>query len=202
MREGMTDKQPTDDAAAIPGDFAPEGSEAHATEAREPVVETAAPQTLEEQILSLADERDAAMDLLLRSQAELENFRKRANRERDEERRYAALPLVRDLLPGLDNLQRALDAARHSDDLSAMLQGVEMVTTQIDEVLARHGALPIAAIGEPFDPNKHEAIQQMPSADHPPMTVIEEVERGYTLNDRVVRPSKVIVSVAPPQPSA
>ncbi len=148
-------------------------------------------------LAELAAERDAANDRALRSQAELENYRKRVQRERDEERRYAALPLVQDLLPGLDNLQRALDAARHTDDLAAMLQGVEMVAAQIDEILSRHGAKPIVAVGEPFDPNLHEAIQQMPSAAHPPMTVIDEVERGYTLNDRVVRPSKVIVSVAP-----
>ncbi len=148
-------------------------------------------------LAELAAARDAANDRALRSQAELENYRKRVQRERDEERRYAAIPLVQDLLPGLDNLQRALDAARHTDDLSAMLQGVEMVAAQIDEILSRHGAKPIVAVGEPFDPNLHEAIQQMPSAELPPMTVIDEVERGYTLNDRVVRPSKVIVSVAP-----
>ncbi len=195
----MTDQQPTDDAAEIPGDFVKGVSEAPSDEPREPVEETDAPLSLEAQLQFVADERDAAKDQLLRSQAELENYRKRANRERDEERRYAALPLVRDLLPGLDNLQRAIDAARHTDDLSAMLQGVEMVSVQIDEVLTRHGAVPIPSVGEPFDPNKHEAIQQMPSADHPPMTVIDEVERGYMLNDRVVRPSKVIVSVAAPK---
>ena len=149
-------------------------------------------------LATLAAERDDLRDKLFRLHAEMENFRKRVNRERDEERRFAALPIVRDLLPGLDNLQRAIDAARHTDDLSAMLQGVEMVSAQINEVLTRHGAVPIPSVGEPFDPNKHEAIQQMPSADHPPMTVLDEVERGYTLNDRVIRPSKVIVSVTPP----
>lgn len=194
----MNEQQPTHDAAEIPGDFVKGVSEAPSTEEREPATQESAPRTLEEQLQSLADERDAARDQLLRTQAELENFRKRANRERDEERRYAALPLLRDLLPGLDNLHRAIDAAQHTDDLSAMLQGIEMVLSHIDEVLTHHGAVPIPSVGEPFDPNKHEAIQQMPSADHPPMTVIDEVERGYTLSDRVVRPSKVIVSVAPP----
>lgn len=152
---------------------------------------------LDDQIAALTQERDAAYNQLLRTQAELENYRKRMQRERDEERRFAALPLLRDLLPGMDNLQRALDAARHTDDLAAMLKGVEMVAAQIDDVLTRHGAKPIDAVGLPFDPNLHEAIQQMASADQPPMTVIDEVERGYTLNDRVIRPSKVIVSVSP-----
>ncbi|MBX3438147.1 MAG: nucleotide exchange factor GrpE [Planctomycetaceae bacterium] len=149
-------------------------------------------------LVEMTAERDAALDRALRTQAEWENYRRRIQREREDERRFAALPFVRDLLPSLDNLQRALDAGRHTDDLSAMLQGVEMVASQIGDVLTRHGAEPIVAVGEPFDPNRHEAIQQMASADHPPMTVIDEVERGYTLHDRVVRPSKVIVSVAPP----
>ena len=160
------------------------------------------PHSLDAQLQALAEERDAARDRFLRSQAELENYRKRVQREREEERRYAALPLLRDLLPGMDNLQRALDAARHTDDLAAMLQGVEMVALQFEEILKRHGAEPITAVGEPFDPNRHEALQQMPSADHPPMTIIDEIERGYRLHDRVIRPSKVIVSVAPPNAAA
>ncbi len=148
-------------------------------------------------VRQLIEERDAAREQVLRAQAELENYRKRVSREREDERRYATLPLIRDLLPSLDNLQRALDAARHADDLSGMLQGVEMVSHQIDAVLAQHGATPIAAVGEPFDPNRHQAIQQIPSAAVPPMTVMDEVERGYALHDRVIRPSSVIVSVAP-----
>lgn len=194
----MNEERETDDASQIPGDFVKgiheEPADAETGEAAESNVDGSP----EDPLQQLVDERDAAKDHALRAQAELENFRKRANRERDEERRYAALPLVRDLLPSLDNLQRALDAASHTDDLSAMLQGVEMVSAQIQEILSRHGTTPIPSVGEAFDPNKHEAIQQMPSADHPPMTVIDEVERGYMLNDRVVRPSKVIVSVAPP----
>ncbi|MGD9856964.1 MAG: nucleotide exchange factor GrpE [Planctomycetaceae bacterium] len=171
------------------------GDEPIASDADPPADATGTSQ--EHPLADVLAERDAAVDRALRSQAELENYRRRVQRERDEERRYAALPLVRDLLPGLDNLQRALDAAQHTDDLSAMLQGVEMVAGQIAEILTRHGAEPIVAVGEPFDPNRHEAITQMPSSEHPPMTVIDEVERGYTLHDRVVRPSKVIVSVAP-----
>jgi molecular chaperone GrpE len=154
------------------------------------------------QLRALADERDAARDQFLRSQAELENYRKRIQREREEERRYAAMPLLRDFLPGLDNLQRALDAARHTDDLAAMLQGVEMVAVQFEEIMKRHGAEPIPALGEPFDPHRHEAIHQMPAADRPPMTIIDEIERGYMLHDRIIRPSKVIVSVAPPHGAA
>ncbi|MCA9108931.1 MAG: nucleotide exchange factor GrpE [Planctomycetaceae bacterium] len=194
----MNEEHPTDHASQIPGDFV-EGVHEYPASASDQVSAAQSGEPFaEERVQQLIEERDAARDQTLRAQAELENYRKRSNRERDEERRFAALPIVRDLLPGLDNLQRAIDAARHTDDLSAMLQGVEMVSAQINEVLTRHGAVPIPSVGEPFDPNKHEAIQQMPSADHPPMTVLDEVERGYTLNDRVIRPSKVIVSVTPP----
>src|SRR5690606_20743417 len=103
--------------------------------------------------------------------------------------------------PGLDNLQRALQAAKTTRDLDQLVQGVQMVAQQLDDALARHNVTPIASHGEPFDPNVHEAIQQSPSNEHPALTVLHEVERGYKLRDRVVRPSKVIVSSGPPENS-
>lgn len=142
-------------------------------------------------------ERDELRDLLLRTRAEMENIRKRMNRERDEERRYAVLPIVRELLPAIDNLHRALAAADREKNMDALLQGMQMVSRQVDEILSRHDVKAIPAVGQPFDPNLHEALQQVPSADHPPMTVIQEYERGFQLHDRVIRPSKVIVSSAP-----
>jgi molecular chaperone GrpE len=154
--------------------------------------------SLEEQLAATRHERDESRDRFLRAQAELENYRRRTQRELAEERRYAALPIVRDLLPVIDNFQRALDAARNSERAADLIEGLEMVIRQLEETLSRHGTTPIAADGEPFDPNLHEAVQQRPSADRPPMTVLQELERGYVLHDRVVRPSKVIVSTAPP----
>jgi len=144
-------------------------------------------------------ERDELRDLLLRTRAEMDNIRKRMNRERDEERRYAALPIARELLPAIDNLHRALTAGEQNKDADALLQGVEMVTKQLDDILARHEIKVIPALGEMFNPNLHEALQQVPTNEHPPMTIIQEYERGFQLHDRVVRPSKVIVSSAPPQ---
>jgi molecular chaperone GrpE len=194
----MAEQQPIDetvDASAGVADDAltsgQEGTDPEAAEQAEP--------SSDQRLQALADEANAAKDQALRAQAELDNYRKRTQRELAEERKYAALAVVRDLLPGLDNLQRAIDAGQNVEDLSAMLQGVEMVAGQFREILAKHGTTAIDAVGQPFDPNRHEAIQQMPSAEHPPMTVIDEVERGYQLHDRVVRPSKVIVSVAPPE---
>lgn len=143
-------------------------------------------------------QRDQFQDQWLRAQAELDNFRKRTQREAQQNRLYQSLPLIRDLLPGIDNLERAIVAAESSTSLEELLQGVRMVSQHFQDVLGRHAVESIPAVGEPFDPNKHEAVQQMPSADHPAMTVLNEVERGYQLHDRVIRPSKVIVSTVPP----
>jgi len=153
----------------------------------------------ESELATIAAERDANYDRWLRAQADLENLRKRTRKEAEEARKYAALPFVRDILPGLDNLGRAIAAGRSTHNCDELIQGVELVHRQIGDVLAKHGVVPIEAVGEPFDPNRHEAVQQAPSEKHPPMTVLDEAERGYMLHDRVVRPSRVVVSSAPPE---
>lgn len=182
--------------SATPGDASvPAGQENSPSESAQP--------SPEQELAQALSEKAELWDRCLRLQAEFENYRKRAAKERDEERRYAALPLIRDLLPTLDNLSRAIEAARDQSaaaegSLAGLRQGVEMVLAQAIEVLQRHGAEPIPAVGQIFDPNVHEALQQVPTTEHPPMTVVMEYERGYRLNDRVIRPSKVIVAVAPP----
>jgi molecular chaperone GrpE len=142
-------------------------------------------------------ERDDLKDKWARARAELDNYRKRVQRELEEDRKYAAAPLLQAILPGLDGLQRALKAASAARNADELIAGVEMVVKQFDVALANVGIRPIAAVGQPFDPHLHEAISQRPDAEHPPMTVVEEVERGYLLHDRVVRPSKVVVSSSP-----
>lgn len=149
------------------------------------------------QVEALTQERDATFQKYLRAQAEFDTARRRWRQELDEQRKYQSLPLVKDLLPSLDNLRRAVDAAKAGTSVEALKTGVEMVLKQIDEVLAKHEARPIAAIGKPFDPNLHEAITQIPTSDQPPMNVVLEAERGYQMHDRVVRPSKVGVAVSP-----
>ncbi|MCA9069483.1 MAG: nucleotide exchange factor GrpE [Planctomycetaceae bacterium] len=155
--------------------------------------------SLKEQLEAAVAERDENRNKWLRTEAELDNYRKRVQREAEELRKYQALSFVRDLLPGLDNLHRALQAAETSKNLDDLLKGLSMVTQQFDGILSQHSVKPIEAVGEPFDPNLHEAVQQFPSAEHPPMTVVQDLERGYILHDRVVRPSKVIVSSGPPE---
>jgi molecular chaperone GrpE len=142
-------------------------------------------------------ERDANSDQLLRAQAEQDNYRKRMQKERADERLYQAASFARAILPPLDNLERALSAAANSEQESELVAGVRMVAKQFADVLSGFSIKVIDAVGQPFDPNFHEAIQQMPSEEHPKMTVIQEVERGYQLHDRIIRPSKVIVSSGP-----
>jgi molecular chaperone GrpE len=162
-------------------------------------IETEGAEVASEQssIETLAKERDVNFEKYLRAQAELETARRRWRQEMDELRKYQALPLVKDLLPSLDNLRRAVDAANTGATVESLRTGVEMVLKQFDDTFMKHGARPIAALGEPFDPNLHEAITQIPTADQAPMQVVLEAERGYQMHDRVVRPSKVGVAVAP-----
>ena len=133
-----------------------------------------------------------ANERALRVQAELENYRKRTRREMEEERRYALLPFARDLLSVVDNLERALAAAR--GDNGGLLEGVKMVSAQLQNVLNQHQCVRIETVGKPFDPNVHQAIAQEASSEHPAGTVTREAQSGYKLFDRVVRPAQVFVS--------
>ena len=141
---------------------------------------------------------DELQNRMIRMQADTENFRRRIQREQDEARRFESLRLVRDLLPGLDGLNRAISSAEQTGDMQTLLDGIRMVSQQFRDTLKAHAAEPIDALGKPFDPNLHEALTQIPSAEHPPMTVLQVVEMGYRMHDRVVRPARVIVSSAPP----
>ncbi len=137
-----------------------------------------------------------ATDRTQRAQAELENYRKRARRELDDERRYALMPLLRDLLPVQDNLLRAIAAAEKQPEVVGYLAGIGMVAQTLEQTLARHHCKKIDALGKPFDPAIHEAIAQQPSGEHPPHTVLAVAQEGYMLHERVVRPAQVVVSVA------
>ncbi len=151
---------------------------------------------LEHDLDSLKCKLQEVEDRVLRSQAELENYRKRVRRERDEERQYAGLPLLRDLLPVVDNIERAIAAAEQADQASGLLEGFRMVASLLSSILAQHHCQPIDAAGASFDPHLHEAISQQPSQEHPDGTVLHVTQIGYTLHDRVVRPSQVVVSRA------
>ena len=142
-----------------------------------------------------------AGDRVLRTQAELENYRKRIRREIEEERRYANLPLMRDLLQVVNNIDRAIEAAENASAPADLLEGFKMVALQLGAVLEQHQCRRIEADGTPFDPNLHEAVSQQPSGEHPENTILHVVQEGYRLHDRVVRPSQVIISAAQPEES-
>jgi len=109
------------------------------------------------------------------------------------------MPLAGDLISSLDNLERAIAAASQAGDRSPLAQGVAMVHSQLLDVLRRHGVTRVDPLGKPFDPNLHEAVQQVPTAEHPPQTVVQVLEPGYLIHERVLRPARVVVSAAPQQ---
>ena len=170
----------------------------------QPDAEKTAPQAAAASLAEAVDELDQVQaklsemhDRFLRAQAELENYRKRARRELDDERRYAEINLVRDLLPIIDNLNRAIDASEKNADPALLRSALQMMSQQFDEVLKRHHCQVIAETGVPFDPQRDEAIMQQPDDSHPEHTVLSVVRVGLRLHDRVVRPAQVIVSKRP-----
>lgn len=147
------------------------------------------------ELAKLQQDLSEANEKILRGQAELENYRKRVRREMEEERRYALLPFARDLLAVVDNLERAIAAGQEGGDL---LDGVKMVSSQLQNVLNQHQCVRIDTVGQPFDPNVHQAIAQEASSEHPAGTVTREAQSGYKLFDRVIRPAQVFVSTGAP----
>jgi molecular chaperone GrpE len=172
-------------------------AKAHPQDTRH-VKEAGEPEQVESEVDRLQTELEEAKDRALRVHAELDNYRKRVARQMDEERRYANLPLIRDLLPVWDNVGRAIEAAEKTQETASLLEGFRIVAGELEGVLERHHCTKIDALGQPFNPHFHEAILQQP-ADTPPNTVLQVVRAGFCLHDRVVRPAQVIVSAAPPE---
>jgi len=146
---------------------------------------------LEEQLATKSVEAEEYLNRLQRLQADFENFRKRNLKEREELVKFASEGLICDLLPVLDNFERALAAKGDDQGLQA---GVEMIFRQLNEVLHKEGLQPICAVGEQFDPNLHQAVMMIESADHGDNEVIDEFQKGYTLKDKVIRPAMVKVA--------
>jgi molecular chaperone GrpE len=158
-----------------------------------------APQT--DQAMSLEDGADAKdkeiaelKDKYLRTLAEHENSRRRIRQQSEDSVRIQKENLLRDLLPIVDNLERAVDAAKGSSDGKSIVEGVRMVLASLMDFLKTNGVRPMASVGEQFDPNRHEAADQVPHPTHPPNTVVDEFHRGYLMNDKVLRPARVVVS--------
>jgi molecular chaperone GrpE len=146
-----------------------------------------------------AAKADENWDKYLRTVADLDNYRKRVGREKEELARFTTERVVTALLPTLDNLERAIDAAQtHGSENSALLQGLTQVHSQFRRTLMEFGLQEvIAGAGEPFDPNLHEAVSQVESPEHAEGHVVEQFQRGYKLADRLLRPARVVVSKGP-----
>lgn len=152
---------------------------------------------LQNEIEAARTEASNNWDLYLRERADLENARKRHQREKEDALRFANDRLLKEMIPVLDNLERAVSHAEQSDNSQGLLEGVNMTINQFRKALEDFGVKPINAIGEPFDPNMHQAMGHVESAEQAPNTVVTEFQRGYLLHNRLLRPSLVMVAKAP-----
>jgi len=185
--------EPTDEVDESTGEgYAPEPTqESDAATAAEPSVES-----LSERIEKLEIEKNEQFDRLLRLKAEFENYKKRVRRDVQQHTRYAEEEFLRRLLPVLDSFDRALAEPAPRGDISAVWEGLDKIREQFHNVLVASGVEPLDSVGTKFDPYYHEAMLTVESDEHPENTVVNELERGYTLRGKVIRPAKVAVSVA------
>jgi len=137
---------------------------------------------------------DENWNQFLRARAELENYRRRAERELEQTRKYGSEKLIGELLPIKDSLEMGIAAARESSDIAKLIEGSELTLKMLTQALERFNLTELNPLGEKFDPEKHEAMAAQPSAEHDANTVLHVVQKGYQLHDRVVRPAMVIVS--------
>lgn len=147
--------------------------------------------SLEEKVLTLQAELDQTKNQadeyyahLQRLQAEFDNYRKRTQKEKEDFAKYASERVMEGLLPVLDNFERAIEASKTTQDIKSFSQGVEMIFKQMQSILAKEGLAAIEAVGQPFDPNIHEAVLQVDSEEHPENTVVEELQKGYYLKEK------------------
>ncbi len=152
-------------------------------------------------LITMTEERDALKDQLLRALAETENMRRRSEREADTARKYGHTQFARDLVGAIDNLARALasapeDKSSLDESVQSLLTGIELSWTEIQSAIEKHGVRQINPLGEKFDYNFHQAMFEVPTNDQPPGMVLEVVQHGYALHDRLLRPAMVGVSKA------
>lgn len=170
------------------------------TEAEEAAVEdqeAGAVDELKSELEATRSELEQQKEQYLRTRAEMDNFRRRMQREKEELGKFANESILREILPVIDNLERAVCHARENEaDSSSLLDGVEMTLSQFQKVLEKFNVTPVDAHGKPFDPACHEAMGQQESAECEPNTVVQVLQAGYMLNDRLLRPALVMVSKA------
>jgi molecular chaperone GrpE len=154
------------------------------------------PRLSPEEIAGLVKGKEEYYDRLLRTQADFDNYRKRAQKETANLLKYGAEKALREILPVVDNLDRALESARrHTESNSNVIEGIELIVTQFRSVLDKLGVSPIETVGHPFDPNRHDALLRVYAPDAPDGEVLGEVRKGYYFYDKVLRPAQVTVAI-------
>lgn len=193
-REKHHPEEPTVEAAAS------EGAAAETVPVEAPSDSSAAPECSDPAALvaTLREEAAKNWDLYLRARADLENSRKRAQRDVEEANRYANDRLLKEMIPVLDNLERALThAGPGGSEVQALVEGVTLTVNLFRKVLEGFGVKAVVAVGAVFDPNLHQAMGQVETTEHPPNTVVTEFQKGYYLNDRLLRPALVMIAKSP-----
>ena len=195
VREDNTREKPVEVKSEEPAAQAEEDAKPTAEETTEKAVSAEGTEiTAEQEMVRMQRELEEANDMMLRLAAELDNYKKRVAKERESLIRYAVQGIVQELLPILDNFERAIGSANESKSFDSFLEGVRMIFEQMYDTLERKGVSRIDAVGKTFDPTVHEAVMQVTSEEHPENVVVEEFQKGYMLHDRVIRPSMVAVS--------
>jgi molecular chaperone GrpE len=203
-----TDKSTNGTAGAAPGQSASETPlDLQAPEAAHPEPDTPANKHADDVIAELRRDMSEYKDKYLRAHADMDNLRKRTEREKEDTAKYAVTRLARDLLGLGDNFQRALaavppGAADADPALKSLVDGITITEREYQTVLEKHGVKRIEALGEPFNPHLHQAVMQMPSADVPAGTIVQVFQPGYVIEDRTLRPAMVAVSNGAPKPMA
>lgn len=152
---------------------------------------------LREKFQAKEKESEENYERYLRQVAEVDNFKKRVNREKEDAIRYANENLIRDILPVIDNLERAIAHAQGGGNGKPLVEGVEMVLRGLLDVFSKHGVVQVPAVGAVFDPGKHEAMAQVESSEYEPNTIMDEHHKGYLFRDRLLRPALVTVAKGP-----
>lgn len=192
IEEQETEATDLDSAESEPIDDTPE--ESSVDTGPEDSSEAEALADLKAEYEAYKTESEKQHDQMLRTIAEFDNSRKRTEREKEESLKYALESFVKELIPAIDSIERAIQSTRESEDFAALAEGVEMIYKGILSTLEKRGVIPIDAVNELFDPMQHEAVMHVESEDVPENHVIEEWQKGYLLHNRVIRPSMVSVS--------
>lgn len=179
---------------------AAEASDAPQSEQQEPAAEAEAAEAAgdtaaQAEIERLRNELSETQQRALRAQADFDNFRRRTQKEKEELAKYASSKLIQELLPVIDNFERALQASEDNPEFESFSKGVNMIFRQLEQVLAAEGLTAMNSVGQPFNPEFHQAIMQVESEEHEEGIVVEEVQKGYMLKDKVLRPAMVKVSM-------